>query len=79
MDKVLLYPNPSYGSLTIEMVEPELISIEVFNASGQRVLVQKANMSYKEVLDLSELQSGTYRIRVEHEHNTVNFPFVLLK
>ncbi|HEU4717134.1 MAG TPA: T9SS type A sorting domain-containing protein [Bacteroidia bacterium] len=63
-----LYPNPSDGTVWIglDLVQPSVVSVEIFNSLGQVVLVQKcvvAAGSQKIQVDLSSLDNGIYFVQ----------------
>ena len=58
---VKLYPNPASGQMTIEA--DNLTSVRVYNPIGQFVMEVAANDG-SAVLDLSDLQSGIYMVKV---------------
>lgn len=57
------YPNPTSGVLNIEYTS-DLSGIAVFNMLGQQVLYKKVNATSGQV-DLSELNSGTYLVKIQ--------------
>ena len=57
-----LYPNPTNGRITVEA--KGMRRLEVFNAKGQRVMVEKPNADAHQ-LQLSGLQAGLYGLRIE--------------
>lgn len=64
----LIYPNPSYGPLTIQTSAPEGSVIKVQNLLGQPVMLHRvAGNTGIIALDLSSLPAGTYTIRVPLE------------
>ncbi len=67
-----IYPNPTNGVLLIESVNnlaanSKLIGIEVFNVVGE--LVESASV-VGNTIDLGELPSGTYTMRITTESDT---------
>ncbi|NNF36120.1 MAG: T9SS type A sorting domain-containing protein, partial [Saprospiraceae bacterium] len=57
---VMIYPNPFRDQLIIESEDP-IISTELFNIQGQRLL----RSSESTTLDVSEIANGVYFIRIE--------------
>lgn len=70
---LLIYPNPATDILTIRSQNDAVIqSVEVYNVSGQQVLDGKNNM----ILDVSDLQTGTYIIKIQTDKRSINSMFV---
>lgn len=63
--KVSVYPNPVKGLLNLE-IESEIKSVEIYNIQGQKV--QSSNQRQVNVADLA---SGIYMVRVEDENNAI--------
>lgn len=66
-------PNPGTGAFLLHTEGIEgLATIEVFNAAGARVLGTTAELtgSTRTVLDLSDMESGLYLVRMECEGRT---------
>ena len=65
---IKIYPNPTDGQLTIELLKKTLgenNSIEIRGISGQLVLTESLN-SIKKQLDISHLSKGIYFITVRN-------------
>jgi len=61
-----VYPNPTDNFLTLDFPDnAEKLSIEVFNVLGQKVKVFES-INISETLDLSELISGIYLLKIIH-------------
>ena len=63
------YPNPTEGTviLDVETEKPREFNVEVFDASGQKVLTQgnfTAKDQYKHTINMSSYASGNYFIRL---------------
>jgi hypothetical protein len=58
---VQLYPNPTTGLLSVEA--EEMTSVSVFDLVGQ-CLIQMSAEDGQAVLDMSQLQSGIYFVKV---------------
>lgn len=58
---VKIFPNPVYGSMTVN-AEAQLVSVEILNVIGQRVMVQEAAGS-SAVLNTNELKAGVYFVK----------------
>lgn len=66
LDKIQLYPNPTSGILNIQMKSP-LKNVMVFNIQGQKV-IESSTLQ----LDVSNLSSGVYVIKIEDENGSVS-------
>lgn len=65
-----IYPNPADDLLTIEMPESEgPFHITLIDMTGKVVLLETANGSRKSI-DVSQLTSGQYRVRIETNGKT---------
>lgn len=58
-----VYPNPSTGIIQLELDEVENLSFKVINMLGKELLVERVS-ALMETVDLSDLPSGTYFIKV---------------
>jgi hypothetical protein len=56
-----IYPNPTTGPLTLGVADERILSVEVTDLLGQRVM---EHTDQRNTLDLSELPGGPYVIRV---------------
>ena len=65
-DLLKIFPNPANDYLQINHQLTGVWSLELFNAIGQSVLVQ-SNIKTEELLDVSNLPTGTYFIRMFNE------------
>jgi len=67
MEMMSIYPNPTHGAIFIGANNDLLIQqVEVFNVTGQMVL-----SSSKTEINMSELESGMYFIRVTADDRIV--------
>jgi hypothetical protein len=71
--EVSLYPNPAKDVLNIEMTN-EVKSVEIYNFQGQKVLE-----SNQKQINVSNLSSGMYMIKVQDNENSVATKKVILK
>lgn len=71
LSNLSIYPNPIESILTIEN-KYVMEKIEIFNLLGQTILSLSVNLNIKEI-DLTNLSSGTYIVRVFSENNTINY------
>lgn len=67
---LVIYPNPSQDVVYIEHVRP-VSEVKVYNLMGQVVGKFETGHSKNYILDLSELQSGMYYIRVTDEESNI--------
>ena len=75
--EVLAYPNPFNGELTLVLdnFDNRAATIEVYDMLGKLVFMQKADApqnSYETILNLSNLPSGTYTVRVSTNDFVIN-------
>lgn len=61
--KIRMYPNPATDQLYLESDAP-LNGIELFNALGQKVLSRETKGEYSAVLDLHNIPTGLYGIKI---------------
>jgi len=62
-----LYPNPSFGELTINSLL-EVQEIIIFASDGKEVLRQKTLNLYRNSMDISSLENGFYYVLVKGNH-----------
>lgn len=62
-DQIRIWPNPTKGQIRVAHASCPVLSISVFDMSGQ-VLVRQANTATPATMDLSPLQSGLYFIEL---------------
>ncbi|MEC3905531.1 T9SS type A sorting domain-containing protein [Tamlana sp. 2201CG12-4] len=62
LEKVILYPNPVKNILIIQTIE-SLSKVEVYTVLGQKLME-----SYQNTIDVSQLSSGTYVLKI-YAHN----------
>lgn len=66
---VVVYPNPSKGRVTIEMINDYIgnVSVRIFGLDGTELLSQesysKTSKSTRSLLDISNLDQGTYFVK----------------
>ncbi|WP_424963396.1 T9SS type A sorting domain-containing protein [Ekhidna sp.] len=66
---VTVYPNPSKGRITVEMINDYIgdVSVKIFDLNGKEVLSQesypKSSKSTRSLLDISNLDHGTYFVK----------------
>jgi hypothetical protein len=71
---VKLYPNPARQQLWIEAEQISLV--EIYHISGQLVLQQQLNNETKVELNIAELPSGSYWVRIVNQQNQKVLPFI---
>ena len=69
-----VYPNPSAGSITIEV--PENSRLSIYNVQGQVVFEAKQNAS-STVLELSHLGKGIYIVQCQNEQAVSSQPLII--
>lgn len=79
--KIKIYPNPSVGKFTITFDQISTSTqkqIEIYSLNGK--LIYKANTnSYKLTLDLPNLSSGLYMVKVNFDNNKVSYSKLIIK
>jgi hypothetical protein len=61
---VNVLPNPFKESITIQVNQPELYSVEVYNTTGKKIFATKVTIDGQTDLNLDFLVPGMYMIRV---------------
>ena len=64
-----IYPNPVSSLLTIEVDDVENSYISIFNVTGQLMIKERLN-NYIHKMDLSDLNSGVYILKIDSKDNT---------
>ena len=62
-----VYPNPSSGLFQLEYSERPLAKVKVFDSAGH--LVKRLNLDQDQLIDLSQLASGTYILQFFDEND----------
>jgi hypothetical protein len=68
-----VYPNPTTGSFTLELLEPDETSnihVELYNALGHLVLAKQLPAEKLSVFTIADRQTGMYLIRVLKDQET---------
>jgi hypothetical protein len=85
---VLIYPNPSNGNLTVELLNCEIadaLTIEIRNTLGQIVFYSEesgsigTSSSCKKEIDLSDMISGIYFIELKLKNEWMRKKITLAK
>ena len=69
-NSVNLYPNPTDGMITIDLLNSEISSIEIYDSLGKKVLEQNSVSSR---VNLSHLKSGIYFCKIISINNEIEF------
>ncbi len=78
VDKVQIYPNPNNGHFAIELESGTIIQeVSIFNATGQLLQTIKGS-SNKTLINMPELSSGIYLVKVTDQNN-LNYTSFLRK
>ncbi|MBU2929429.1 T9SS type A sorting domain-containing protein [Winogradskyella psychrotolerans] len=64
-----VYPNPTSGLLHVDLKDAAVTQVAVYNVSGAKVMTFNGT----ETLDLSNLASGIYVLRIQDSNNVVGF------
>ncbi|MBE0648372.1 MAG: T9SS type A sorting domain-containing protein, partial [Bacteroidales bacterium] len=68
---VQLYPNPAFNTLTIEMEMDDACTLEIYDLSGQKVILSKESSKYIQ-LDIRHLQPGMYLLKIIIQNKIVH-------
>lgn len=72
IDKMIsVYPNPAKKHIRIESRDSAIMSIEVYNVIGKRVLIKNSNFTYKNQLDVSKFSRGVYFLKIHTKRGSV--------
>ncbi|WP_179334571.1 T9SS type A sorting domain-containing protein [Winogradskyella costae] len=66
---IAIYPNPTSGVLHVDLKDAAVTQTAVYNLSGAKVMTFKGT----ETLDLSNLASGIYILRIQDSNNVIGF------
>lgn len=75
-DNISIYPNPAHDVLNI--LNAKTANLEVFDMLGRRV-ISKQNIDMNEQLNVSNLTTGTYFVKISKEGNVTTKKFVVSK
>ncbi len=76
-NSVLLYPNPSLGSFTLEGKDLNKSTINVINSLGQQVEVNLTRTDTRIEVSSNNLATGIYSVIVRSEENTITKRLVI--
>jgi len=74
--KMIIYPNPTSGKVSVVSEVSEINRITVFDVAGN-IIFSKNNPQEYEVIDLSRNRTGLYFIRVATESNTYTTKIII--
>ena len=67
--RITLYPNPTNGELRIENGELRIMSVEIFDVYGRKILVP--SLTVLRSYDLTVLHPGIYFVKITTEQGVV--------
>jgi hypothetical protein len=73
--KVKVYPNPTHDFLFIDTIEKQIQKIEIFDLQGRLIKTINENKN-KYQIDISNLQSATYLVKLSTQTETQTVKFV---
>ena len=65
LEDVTIFPIPTDELLTISSISKKIEGIEIFNVAGQKVLTAEGASEFSKQIDVSELNSGIYFLKIE--------------
>ena len=71
--KIVLYPNPTKDILNVNLANKNVTSVSIYNNLGQLVL---SVIQPKSTLNVSELKTGTYFMKLNFENKTETVTFI---
>lgn len=74
----IVYPNPSNGQFTLEIVGNETLNLEVLNNVGQVVLSER-EVAERENINIADVDSGLYLIRLTNKQGEVVYRKILIR
>ena len=76
LQNVIIYPNPTTSILNIENAENSMI--EIYDLLG-RVVLSENNISISKQLNVSNLSTGTYLIKISNNNKVITDKFIINK
>lgn len=77
--KVIFYPNPTAGQLTLELKEPVYTLLSVLDMHGTVVKYRRISKGQTRINeDISALPAGTYLLKLENEFKAITFKVIKL-
>jgi len=75
--KIKLFPNPTSDQLTIDVGNEEIQSIQIFDSRGQLLKTFSFSKTGKKEIEVSDLDSGFYIVKVLVEDEEVSGKFII--
>jgi len=75
-NEVIIYPNPASSILNIKNAENS--NIEIYDILG-RVILSKTNISMEETINVSNLNNGTYILKITNNNQVKTEKFIISK
>ncbi|MEI8137634.1 MAG: T9SS type A sorting domain-containing protein, partial [Bacteroidota bacterium] len=75
-NSILVWPNPSFGKITVDNTSNALMDVAIYSLEG-RLVYSKNNVAKKEELNISKLVKGLYEIKIKTGEKTVNKKLVI--
>ena len=69
---IVIYPNPTTGKLTIENGQLLVDNVEIFDVFGRKVFEQKTESGKQNEIDVSNLCSGIYLMKIYTDSGVVH-------
>jgi hypothetical protein len=74
-----IYPNPAKNELKITNYELRITNVEVFDVYGRNVLPHTAHHTPHTTLDISDLTSGIYFVKITTEQGIITKKVIIMK
>jgi hypothetical protein len=78
-DNILIYPNPSEGSILIESTNSMLRGVEVFNINGKTIIFSKRNLSNTNIVVDGLKEKGIVFLQITMDNNEIITKKILIK
>ncbi|MCL2291156.1 MAG: T9SS type A sorting domain-containing protein [Bacteroidetes bacterium] len=70
-DLIFIYPNPTCGILKIKNEEMKIKNVEIYEIYGKKLLSYTFQVPHEFTLDISDLQTGVYFMRIQTENGVI--------
>jgi hypothetical protein len=70
-EQIKVYPNPTTGELSVFSYQFSVISVEVFDVSGKKLISFESLMSQEITINISHLTAGIYFVKVITEQGEI--------